>query len=89
MVLYNQLEHAGYSPPPVCPQCGSHRTEVVGSAGSPPTIVIRCNACGARSVLRGDGDNGAGRRNDVAGAGDVAIELDVIQAVSSAPRAAA
>jgi uncharacterized Zn finger protein len=34
--------------PPVCPKCGSHRTEVIGKTEANKTIV-RCNACGTIS----------------------------------------
>lgn len=50
MVHYDQPLRTAQTPPPLCPKCGSHRTEVVGrsDAGS---LVIRCNACGARSEV--------------------------------------
>jgi len=34
--------------PPVCPKCGSHRTEVIGKTDASKNIV-RCNACGTIS----------------------------------------
>ena len=34
--------------PPVCPKCGSHRTEVIGKTETDKAIV-RCNACGTIS----------------------------------------
>jgi uncharacterized Zn finger protein len=34
--------------PPVCPKCGSHRTEVIGKTDANKNIV-RCNACGTIS----------------------------------------
>ena len=34
--------------PPVCPKCGSHRTEIIGKADANKNIV-RCNACGTIS----------------------------------------
>ena len=34
--------------PPVCPKCGSHRTEVIGKTEANKNIV-RCNACGTIS----------------------------------------
>ena len=40
---------AAQIPPPVCPRCGSHRTVIVGRSDNGETIVLRCNACGARS----------------------------------------
>ena len=37
--------------PPVCPKCGSHRTEVIGqSEGEPEKRTVRCNTCGAISA---------------------------------------
>jgi uncharacterized Zn finger protein len=38
-------------PPPICPKCGSHRTEVVGRSDDAARIVIRCNNCGERSTV--------------------------------------
>src|SRR6266851_6395678 len=99
MTLYDNMvqqtgpRHAGQTPPPVCPQCGNHRTEVVDTTESPRRMMIRCNACGMHSVLRGDGHPGAPTNKDVASvtgvaavnvSTDVSIELDVIQAVSLA-----
>lgn len=37
-------------PPPVCPKCGSHRTEVIGFKDR-SHIIIRCGTCGERSVI--------------------------------------
>ena len=37
--------------PPVCPKCGSHRTEIIGKADDPTERTVRCNACGAISVV--------------------------------------
>jgi tRNA(Ile2) C34 agmatinyltransferase TiaS len=34
--------------PPVCPKCGSHRTEVIGKTETDKAIV-RCHACGTIS----------------------------------------
>ncbi len=36
--------------PPVCPKCGSHRTEVIGKTDADKDIV-RCHACGAISKI--------------------------------------
>jgi hypothetical protein len=61
-------------------------------------MMIRCNACGMHSVLRGDGPAGAPKKDvtgvtsvtsvtsvaDISVSTDVSIELDVIQAVSLA-----
>jgi len=38
-------------PPRTCPKCGSHRTQIVGISNEGQTIVLRCNACGARSEV--------------------------------------
>jgi Transcription factor S-II (TFIIS) len=45
---------AAQIPPPVCPRCGSHRTVIVGRSDNGETIVLRCNACGARSEVAAD-----------------------------------
>ena len=37
--------------PPVCPKCGSHRTEVIGKSDDPLKRTVRCNACGAISTV--------------------------------------
>jgi uncharacterized Zn finger protein len=37
--------------PPVCPKCGSHRTEIIGERDLPPKRVLRCNTCGAISTV--------------------------------------
>ena len=37
-------------PPPICPKCGSHRTEVVGISDR-GDVVVRCNTCGERSTV--------------------------------------
>ena len=39
-------------PPPICPKCGSHRTQIVGLADNGGTIVVRCTVCDARSELK-------------------------------------
>jgi hypothetical protein len=41
-------------PPPVCPKCGSHRTQVIGRLEDGGTFIIRCNACGAHSTVMVD-----------------------------------
>src|ERR1700736_4994013 len=90
MVQQSGSRHTSQTPPPVCPQCGNHRTEVVDTTESPRRMMIRCNACGMHSVLRGDGDAGAAKTKDVTSAAnvtvsnEVSVELDVIQAVSLA-----
>lgn len=49
MVHYNPEWHLVQTPPPVCPKCGSHRTQVVGRSDDGRMIVLRCNSCGERS----------------------------------------
>jgi transcription elongation factor Elf1 len=49
MVHYNTPLSLAQTPPPTCPKCGSHRTEVVGRSDNGATLVVRCNACGERS----------------------------------------
>jgi tRNA(Ile2) C34 agmatinyltransferase TiaS len=49
MVHYNVPLVLAQTPPPLCPKCGSHRTEIVGRSNDGGTIVLRCNACGERS----------------------------------------
>jgi uncharacterized Zn finger protein len=51
MVHYNPERSAAQTPPPVCPKCGSHRTQVVGISDDGREIHVRCNACGERSVM--------------------------------------
>jgi len=49
MVHYNAPFVLAQIPPPLCPKCGSHRTEIVGRSADGETVVLRCNACGERS----------------------------------------
>lgn len=49
MVHYNPPLNAAQTPPPICPKCGSHRTEIVGRSSTGETIILRCLACGERS----------------------------------------
>jgi len=51
MVHYHPSLIASPQPPPTCPKCGSHRTQIVGLSDDGQTIVVRCNACGARSEI--------------------------------------
>lgn len=37
--------------PPVCPKCGSHRTEIIGKLDDPTKRTVRCNVCGAISTV--------------------------------------
>jgi uncharacterized Zn finger protein len=72
MVHYNPFLFLAQTLPPVCPKCGSHRTEIVGRSGDGATVVLRCNACGDRSSVNLSDGN---RRDEKAsqhteGAGD-------------------
>jgi len=49
MVHYAPPLSAVQDRPPICPKCGSHRTEIVGRSNNGDTIILRCNACGERS----------------------------------------
>jgi len=49
MVHYDATQAAAQTHPPICPKCGSHRTEIVGRTDNGATLVLRCNACGERS----------------------------------------
>jgi hypothetical protein len=52
MVHYDPAnKNTGPNPPATCPKCGSHRTQIVGMSDEGRTIVVRCNACGARSEV--------------------------------------
>jgi transcription elongation factor Elf1 len=42
---------AAQSPPPLCPKCGNHKTEVVGRSSDLKILFLRCDACGARSEV--------------------------------------
>lgn len=53
MVHYTtNTRHAVQTPPPTCPRCGSHRTEIVGRSDDSRTVTLRCNSCGERSTPR-------------------------------------
>ena len=49
MVHYDPSRYAAQIPPPICPKCGSHRTEIVGRAADGQSYTLRCNACGERT----------------------------------------
>jgi uncharacterized Zn finger protein len=51
MVHYDPPRFAAQPHPPICPKCGSHRTEIVGRATDGQSFVLRCNACGERSRI--------------------------------------
>ena len=53
MVHYNpNRRNIPQHAPPVCPKCGSHRTEIVGMSQDLKATRLRCGACGARSELQ-------------------------------------
>lgn len=51
MVHYDPAASAAPNPPLLCPKCGSHRTQIVGKSPEKASLVVRCNACGARSEI--------------------------------------
>jgi translation initiation factor 2 beta subunit (eIF-2beta)/eIF-5 len=51
MVHYDPSLRVAQTPPPICPKCGSHRTEIVGRSSAGDVIIVRCHACGERSRL--------------------------------------
>jgi len=57
MVHYAPKLEAAQQPPPLCPKCGSHRTEVVGRSGNGDTVILRCHACGERSRISSASDS--------------------------------
>jgi hypothetical protein len=65
---------AAHTPPPVCPKCGSHRTQIVGSSEG-GVLTIRCNSCGERSTIS------VGARETVPSGDDVATDLAVMRGV--------
>ena len=38
-------------PSPLCPKCGSHRTEIIGLCSDQKTTFVRCGACDAHSQV--------------------------------------
>ena len=52
MVHYNPRYIAAQPPPPMCPKCGNHRTEVVGLSDDGRTMILRCHVCGERSEMK-------------------------------------
>jgi hypothetical protein len=49
MVHYGPKRWAAQLPPPICPKCGSHRTQIVGRSND--LVIVRCSACGERSSV--------------------------------------
>ena len=70
MVYYRQNAQAVQLPPPICPKCGSHRTQIVGNSTDAKNI-IRCNACGVRSMI-GSSKSG-GDTNAASGPSDLLL----------------
>ncbi|HKT80033.1 MAG TPA: hypothetical protein VJP86_07415 [Vicinamibacterales bacterium] len=54
MVHYGPKQYAAQMPPPICPKCGSHRTQIVGRSPEGQTMIVRCNTCGERSSVSSD-----------------------------------
>jgi rRNA maturation protein Nop10 len=54
-MVYYMTEGSGGSRrvgvPPVCPKCGSHRTQIIGTFGDGNTLNIRCATCGEVSTV--------------------------------------
>lgn len=67
---------AAQTPPPTCPKCGSHRTEIVGRTDDGRTLTLRCNGCGERSTILVDR-----RATD---ADNMTDEIEAIRAVGRA-----
>jgi transcription elongation factor Elf1 len=65
MVHYGPPQQTVQRPSPVCPKCGSHRTQVVGRSNDLKTITIRCAACGERTTV----EVGQGSKTEPAMAG--------------------
>ena len=49
--MYREYLLAAQRPPPGCPKCGNHRTQVVDRSDAAKTLIVRCNACGVRSTV--------------------------------------
>jgi transcription elongation factor Elf1 len=51
MVHYGPTVHPIQPPSPICPKCGSHRTQIVGRSEDAKVLTIRCSSCGERSSV--------------------------------------
>jgi hypothetical protein len=51
MVHYGRDPVPPHLPPPICPKCGSHRTQIIGRLEDGRTLILRCNSCGAHSTV--------------------------------------
>jgi hypothetical protein len=69
------VDGSGRTTPPICPKCGSHRTQVIGASEDGSTFFIRCNSCGERSTVPASPDD----RQDLL-LNDVRHELATMQA---------
>ena len=56
--LYDSMVHyspdqrvVAQYPPPRCPRCGSHKTEIIGMSQDTKITYLRCATCGARSEV--------------------------------------
>jgi transcription elongation factor Elf1 len=55
MVHYNPPgRFAAQRPSPLCPKCGSHRTEIIGMSKDQKTKFLRCTVCGSHSEVSAD-----------------------------------
>ena len=75
MVHYDNPWAMAPVPPPICPKCGSHRTQIVGMSNDGSTVIVRCNFCGERSEIALPSDDeasapAAGPLDDVFAAGE-------------------
>lgn len=85
MVNYDRLSStAPQNLPPICPKCGSHRTEIVGVDGSQDgrMLILRCNSCGERSTVPAEPLSDT--RPEHARSEDLTAELEALQAVGQA-----
>jgi hypothetical protein len=58
LTIYDSMVHydtkprsAAQRPSPLCPKCGSHRTEIIGQSKDQKITFLRCGACGAHSEV--------------------------------------
>ena len=57
MVHYNTNQWAvAQYPPPRCPKCGSHKTEIIGMSQDLKITYLRCTVCGSRSEVPSSND---------------------------------
>lgn len=81
----NMVQHdpnsrvAAQARPPLCPQCGSHRTEIVGVSKDTERLVVRCTSCGVRSNVASEAP--VDGRPESSPSEELNAELAAIQAV--------